>query len=58
MGACGGRNCTELMLRLFQEEGIDPKELRLPVHRPPETEVPLEVFAGVKGKGPQGEQVL
>jgi sarcosine oxidase subunit alpha len=58
MGACGGKNCTELILRLFREEGIDPKELRLPVHRPPETEVPLEVFAGVKGKGPQGEQVL
>jgi bacterioferritin-associated ferredoxin len=48
MGACGGKNCTELILRLFQQEGVDLKELRLPVHRPPETEVPLEVFAGVK----------
>ncbi len=58
MGACGGRNCTELILRLFQEEGVDAKGVKLPVHRPPETEVPLEVFAGVKEKGPQGERVL
>jgi len=48
MGACGGKTCTELILRLFREEGIDLKEVTLPVHRPPETEVPLGVFAGVK----------
>jgi ferredoxin len=51
MGACGGRNCTELILRLFREQGVDLKEVRLPVHRPPETEVPLEVYAGAKEKG-------
>lgn len=48
MGACGGKTCTELILRLFREEGVDLKEVRLPVHRPPETEVPLELFAGVR----------
>lgn len=58
MGACGGKNCTELILRLFREQGVDPKEVKLPVHRPPESEVPLEVYAGVNEKGPQGEQVL
>lgn len=53
MGACGGKNCAELILRLFQQEGVDLKEVKLPVHRPPETELPLEVFAGVKEKGPR-----
>jgi len=51
MGACGGKNCTELILRLFQREGIDLKEVVLPSHRPPETEVPLEVFAGAREGG-------
>jgi sarcosine oxidase subunit alpha len=53
MGACGGKSCAELILRLFREEGVDLKEVKLPVHRPPESEVPLEVYAGVKEKGPQ-----
>lgn len=48
MGACGGRTCAELILRLFREEGVDLKDVRLPVYRPLETEVPLGVFAGVK----------
>jgi Fe-S-cluster-containing hydrogenase component 2 len=58
MGACGGKSCTELILRLFREEGVDPREVRPPVHRPPESEVPLEVYAGVKAKGSTGERVL
>ena len=48
MGACGGKTCTELILGLFREEGVDLKDVILPVHRLPETEVPLGVFAGVK----------
>jgi ferredoxin len=51
MGACGGKSCTELILRLFREEGVDLKEVKLPVHRPPESEVPLEVYAGGERKG-------
>ncbi len=48
MGACGGKTCTELILRLFREEGVDLKDVTLPVHRPPEMEVPLGVFAGLR----------
>ena len=48
MGACGGRTCTDLILRLFREEGVDLKDVKRFVHRPPEMEVPLRVFAGVK----------
>ncbi len=48
MGACGGKTCTELILGLFREEGVDLRDVTLPVHRLPETEVPLGVFAGLK----------
>ncbi len=48
MGACNGKNCTELILRLFREEGVDLKEVTRPVYRPPDIEVPLGIFAGVK----------
>jgi len=50
MGACGGKTCTELILGLFREEGVDLKDVTRPVHRPPEMEVPLGVFARVKRK--------
>jgi NADPH-dependent 2,4-dienoyl-CoA reductase/sulfur reductase-like enzyme/Pyruvate/2-oxoacid:ferredoxin oxidoreductase delta subunit/bacterioferritin-associated ferredoxin len=49
MGACGGKTCTELILGLFREEGVDLSEVRLPTSRPPEMEVPLGNFAGIKG---------
>ena len=48
MGACGGKTCTELILRLFREEGVDLKDVKLPVNRPPDMEVPLKIFAGSK----------
>jgi len=48
MGACGGKTCTDLILRLFREEGVDLNDVKRPVHRPPEMEIPLGVFAGVK----------
>ena len=47
MGACGGKTCTELILRLFQEEGVDLKEVTLPTNRPFVTEIPLGAFAGI-----------
>ncbi|UCD74851.1 MAG: (2Fe-2S)-binding protein [Phycisphaerales bacterium] len=50
MGACGGNTCTELILRIFREEGVDPSEVTLPSERPLETEVPLSAFAGVKNR--------
>jgi len=49
MGACGGRTCTDLILRLYREEGIDLKEVTLPTNRPFVAEVPLSAFAGVDG---------
>jgi bacterioferritin-associated ferredoxin len=49
MGACGGKTCTELILGLFKEEGVDLSDVRLPTSRPPEMEVPLGRFAGIKG---------
>jgi len=50
MGACGGKNCQELILRLFREEGVDPKEVTPLVERPLEMEVALRVFAGAADK--------
>ena len=49
MGACGGKTCTELILRLYREEGIDLDDVTLPTERPFVAEVPLSAFAGIKG---------
>jgi NADPH-dependent 2,4-dienoyl-CoA reductase/sulfur reductase-like enzyme/ferredoxin len=49
MGACGGKTCTELILRLYHEEGVDVSEVTLPTNRPFVSEVPLSAFAGSKG---------
>jgi len=46
MGACGGRTCGELILRIFREEGIDPTGVERNTIRPFFEEVPLGVFAG------------
>jgi Fe-S-cluster-containing hydrogenase component 2/bacterioferritin-associated ferredoxin len=48
MGACGGKTCTELILRLYREEGIDYDDVTLPTERPFVAEVPLSAFAGIK----------
>ncbi len=50
MGACGGNTCTELILRIYRELGVDPAEVAMPTVRPLETEVPLGIFAGEKKK--------
>lgn len=46
MGACGGKTCTELILRLYRELGVSPADVTLPTNRPFTAEVPLSVFAG------------
>jgi NADPH-dependent 2,4-dienoyl-CoA reductase/sulfur reductase-like enzyme/ferredoxin len=52
MGACGGKTCTELILRLYREEGIDLETVTLPTERPFIAEVPLSAFAGIsEGEG-------
>lgn len=48
MGACGGKTCNALLLRLFREEGIPQKEVSDQVKRPLFVEVPLGVFTGTK----------
>jgi sarcosine oxidase subunit alpha len=53
MGACGGKTCPPLLLRLFREEGIAAEEVTGEVRRPLFMEVPLGAFAGLAGgEGP------
>ncbi|MCX5754396.1 MAG: FAD-dependent oxidoreductase [Candidatus Krumholzibacteria bacterium] len=51
MGACGGKTCTELILRLYREMDVDLSEVTLPTNRPFTAEVPLGVFAGAGSEG-------
>jgi len=50
MGACGAKTCTNLILRLFREEGVPLAEVTPNVPRPLFVEAPLGVFAGVTEK--------
>jgi NADPH-dependent 2,4-dienoyl-CoA reductase/sulfur reductase-like enzyme/Fe-S-cluster-containing hydrogenase component 2/bacterioferritin-associated ferredoxin len=45
MGACCGKNCPELIARLFREEGVDPGTTTPATLRPLFVEVPFGVFA-------------
>ena len=59
MGACGGKTCTNLIKRLFREEGVPPAQVTENVRRPLFVEVPLGAFAGVvTGEGPVEEKPL
>ncbi len=56
MGACGGKTCTNLILRLFREEGVSLERVVQNTKRPLFVEVPLGAFAGVPiGEGPAEE---
>ena len=44
MGGCGGKTCTEQILRIYREEGVDLKEVTLPSGRPLVAEVHLGDF--------------
>lgn len=46
MGTCGGRTCTELIRRIYHEEGIDLEEITPPTIRPFSSETKLGDFAG------------
>jgi ferredoxin len=48
MGGCGGKTCTEQILRIFREEGVDPSEVTLPTVRPLVAEVHLGDFVKKK----------
>jgi sarcosine oxidase subunit alpha len=51
MGGCGGKTCTDLILRIFREEGIDPSEVTLPTIRPLVAEIHLGDFVTEENKG-------
>lgn len=46
MGACGGKTCTDIIKRLFREEGIPDEQVTNQTKRPLFMEVPLEFFSG------------
>jgi len=51
MGGCGGKTCTEQVLRIFREEGVDLSEVTLPSIRPLVAEVHLGDFVKKDKKG-------
>ncbi len=57
MGACGGKTCTNLIKRLFREEGVSLAEVRESTQRPLFMEVPLGAFAGIAVGGGLAEEV-
>jgi len=44
MGGCGGKTCTELVRRIFREEGVDPGSVTPGTVRPLVAETPLDAF--------------
>jgi sarcosine oxidase subunit alpha len=52
MGACGGKTCQSLILRLYQQEGIDLCDVIVFTQRPLVAEVDLGILAGAK-KSPE-----
>ncbi|MFC2172397.1 (2Fe-2S)-binding protein, partial [Acidobacteriota bacterium] len=52
MGGCGGKTCQELVLRIYRELGIDPRNVAPATKRPFVAEVPLGVYASAKDKKP------
>jgi len=48
MGSCGGKTCTDLILRLYRECGVDLSDVTLPTDRPFVAEIPLSTFAGLE----------
>jgi sarcosine oxidase subunit alpha len=51
MGACGGKTCESLILRLFGEEGVDPCDVVPFTKRPLVAEVNLGMLAGEEPEG-------
>ncbi|MCU0522721.1 MAG: (2Fe-2S)-binding protein [Anaerolineae bacterium] len=47
MGACGGKTCERLILRLLREAGVPHNAVTPGTRRPLFIETPLGVFAGV-----------
>jgi NADPH-dependent 2,4-dienoyl-CoA reductase/sulfur reductase-like enzyme/Fe-S-cluster-containing hydrogenase component 2/bacterioferritin-associated ferredoxin len=47
MGSCGSKTCRPLIWRIFQEEGVDIREITDRVDRPLFVEVPFGILAGI-----------
>ncbi len=54
MGGCGGKTCTDLILRIYKEEGVPLEEVTMPTARPLVAEVHLGDF--VKNKSDKEEK--
>jgi sarcosine oxidase, subunit alpha len=48
MGACGGKTCTNLIRRIFREEGVPTAKVEEGVKRPLFVEIPFKTFAGAE----------
>ena len=48
MGACGGKTCESLILKLYKEEGIDLCDVTLFTQRPLEAEVSAKMLSGMR----------
>jgi len=51
MGGCGGKTCTELVRRIYREEGVEPAAVTPGTIRPLIAEVPLGRFVAGAGEG-------
>ena len=51
MGPCGGKTCTELIMRIFRELGIEIKDIEPHSIRPFTQEVPMKAFLKDKETG-------
>jgi len=56
LGGCNGKTCTDLILRIYKEEGIPLSEVTLPTHRPLVAEVHLGDFATQKEEDDEENQ--
>ncbi len=53
LGGCNGKTCTDLILRIFREEGVPLEEITMPTHRPLVAEVHLGDFIADQPEGPK-----
>jgi sarcosine oxidase subunit alpha len=51
LGGCNGKRCTEPILQVFRQEGVDPKTVVRGTYRPLDLEIPLGVFAETEEPG-------
>ncbi|MBN2017091.1 MAG: FAD-dependent oxidoreductase [Candidatus Cloacimonetes bacterium] len=50
MGACGGKTCESLLLRMYREEGFALDDITFNTRRPLFVEVPLQILSVLKEK--------